>query len=1077
MKKAIIFFSIFSIWTQAIAQDDFESKEAKKVWEKLNKYFIDYDHKGILDLEDKALSIFEDNQDTTTAAIYNMLAEAYLYEINDPEKALEYYEKDYKLTAKLIPNSEDKAISAKGLAGLYDELGFYEKSEALYLSNLNFFEEKYGDRSYEYFDAALELSIHYQYVGDVDKGIDLLKPILRKVDKSEDLYPLMLSQIANLYLDLGSYKKAEKNFKEAITVFEAIGMYTSLENIATLNAMSGLYNEIGKLDLAEKLSLEALDIVNRLEGDNTDILTNIYYALADHYTVLGNYEKAIEYLMRVVEMDKEYYGTNSFNYVNSLNLLGIAQNRNGAFKKAEQNLIKSLEIAQNNEDLYYDRPVIMNNLAYVYLNTGRYEQALEMLENASNLSTDMFGQVELRGAIKYQIGRAHLMLKNQNLARNFLEESITFWKKSIGTFHSMYVKSLNKLALLNWTETKNKETKKLFKEIFDIYFKQIEAFFPVLSEEEKANFYYNKIKYAFEQFNSFAIQEMANDPDLIGDMYDYQLATKGLILYATNKVRESILNSGDSILIDRFNTWISYKEQLSKLFSSTEGDLEIRNKKIDSLTYLAERLEKELGRESADFANVYSKKRISWKDVQKSLKEREAAIEIVRFRKFNPDSGGYYTGDINYAALIVKPDTKNNPEIAILENGRRLEDRYLANYRNAIKYQVEESYSYNLFWKPIASKLEGIKKIYFAPDGVYNQVSIYSLRNSETGNYTVDELDIRVVNNTKDLVLGAESDDGDKKFGAEFFGFPNYNMGNLERMLAEQQASEATAEEVATAVSQGRGDERSARGNERGGVRGATRDVRGGRGVRSGEGSEQLFSNSSGITRGLRGNIQRYMNGNNLLVLLPGTKKEIETIKELYDENNHNYNTYMEDAAMESKIKNIKNPSTLHIATHGFFLENQEPEPGEEIDTYVENPLLRAGIILAGANSFLTTGSISDQNENGEDGILTAYEAMNMNLDDTDLVVLSACETGLGEVQNGEGVYGLQRAFQIAGAESVIMSMWTVDDAATQELMTAFYEEWLKTGDKHESFKKAQRIIKDKWVSPYYWGPFVMVGM
>ncbi len=1077
MKRVIIFFSILSIWTQAIAQDGFESKEAKKVWGKLNKYFIDYDHQGILDLEDKALSIFEDNQDTTTAAIYNMLAEAYLYEINDPEKALEYYEKDYKLTAKLIPNSEDKAISAKGLAGLYDELGFYEKSEELYLSNLDFFEEKYGDRSYEYFDAALELSIHYQYVGDIDKGIDLLKPILRKVDKSEDLYPLMLNTLANLYFDLGSYKKAEKNFQDAITAFEAIGMYASLENIATLNSLSALYNEIGKINIAESLSLESLDIVNKLEGDNTDILTNLYYSLADHYTVLGNYEKAIEYLMSVVEMDKEYYGTNSFNYVNSLNLLGIAHNLNGDYESAQSNLELALEISRNNEDLIYERPYVMQNLANLNIAIGQYNEALSLLEDAATLNLDLYGENIQYATIQYYLGDAHLKLKDKRKAREFLESSRKIRKKTIGTFHNMYVRSLNKLAILDWTENENNNAKKLFKEIFDIYFKQIEAFFPVLSEEEKANFYYNKIKYTFEQFNSFAIQEMENDPALIGDMYDYQLATKGLILYATNKVRKSILNSGDSVLIDRFNTWISYKEQLSKLFSSTEGDLEIRNKKIDSLSYLSERLEKELGRESADFANVYSKKRISWKDVQKNLKEGEAAIEIVRFRKFNPDSGGYYTRDINYAALIVKPDTKNNPEIAIFKNGRRLENRYLANYRNAIKYQVEESYSYNLFWKPIANKLEGIEKIYFAPDGVYNQVSIYSLRNSETGNYTVDELDIRVVNNTKDLVLRADSDDDDNKLGAEFFGFPNYNMGNLERMIAEQQASEATAEEVATAVSQGRGDERGTRGNERGGVRGATRDVRGGRGVRSGEGSEQLFSSSRGIPRGLRGNIQRYMNGNNLLVLLPGTKKEIETIKELYDKNNYDYNTYMEDAAMESKIKNIKNPSTLHIATHGFFLENQEPEPGEEIDTYVENPLLRAGIILAGANSFLTTGSISDQNENGEDGILTAYEAMNMNLDDTDLVVLSACETGLGEVQNGEGVYGLQRAFQIAGAESVIMSMWTVDDAATQELMTAFYEEWLKTGDKHESFKKAQRIIKDKWVSPYYWGPFVMVGM
>ena len=197
-------------------------------------------------------------------------------------------------------------------------------------------------------------------------------------------------------------------------------------------------------------------------------------------------------------------------------------------------------------------------------------------------------------------------------------------------------------------------------------------------------------------------------------------------------------------------------------------------------------------------------------------------------------------------------------------------------------------------------------------------------------------------------------------------------------------------------------------------------------------------------------------------------------------------------AATEEAFKNVGktgiSPRVLHIATHGYFFPNPKSstknDAADPVFKTSDHPMIRSGLILAGGNQAWKTGKPFKPGM--EDGILTAYEISQMNLSNTELVVLSACETGLGDIQGNEGVYGLQRAFKIAGAKNLIMSLWQVPDFQTQELMTAFYKKWLpaaaeaKAGKTEkmsirEAFRAAQKEMREKYQHPYFWAGFVLV--
>jgi CHAT domain-containing protein len=332
----------------------------------------------------------------------------------------------------------------------------------------------------------------------------------------------------------------------------------------------------------------------------------------------------------------------------------------------------------------------------------------------------------------------------------------------------------------------------------------------------------------------------------------------------------------------------------------------------------------------------------------------------------------------------------------------------------------------DLFLKPLEKELDEISTLYLSPSGLGHQINFSALPVSETQTLG-DKYSVHILGSTAEIV--------------------NYKTGslapkmNLELMLygnIDYNKSDATNKVISDTL--------------------ATNNVE----------FTVLTDRSSATTK---------------FEYLAGSKIEINKINALAQQNNFTSVIIDDKKATEESIKALDGrttPFVLHLATHGFFFPDPKQElPKEhllsdsksELFKTAEDPMMRSGLLFSGANKYWVKGI---ENLTTEDGILTASEISNLDLSACQLVVLSACETGLGDINGSEGVFGLQRAFKMAGVKNIIMSLWKVPDVQTAELFDVFYRECFTGKTIHDAFQTAQAKIKVKY-SPYYWAGFVLL--
>lgn len=893
----------------------------------------------------------------------------------------------------------DYAVALTLIAQLEIKLGNYESAGKNIDDAISALEDKRKDDLHvaKYIHAIETQARLYGIKGMFDEAAANLKESSKRIRKADVVIEDELSTAAELstvLIQLGKYSDTDRLLTELISQNETLFGTSSIRLIEPLVNRGKIQLAKGEYTEAEKTAQRVNQIAIKTYTENSTKTALTQRLLSDIYYTLGDYDKAEANIKKAITSQEKQFSRKHVEVAKSLSQLALIKFYKGDDKKeVEKMMLEARDIVGDKlgkeNPLYAD---ILKNLAVVYISEKKYDLAFNSLTIAEAIWRAKTGSKNnINAASIYTLtGDVYYQLKNYKKADEFYSKSKKLYKDYFSDKHPEYVKVLSKLSKVYYMQKDYKGAKASIEESLNNYEGFIKTYFPALSEREKAK-YWNTIKGDFEFYNTLALGQLEDFRDLAGKVYNYQLLTKALLLSSSIKIRERILNSKDENLKSQYNDWIAKKELMTLALSMSPEQLIENEIDPNALAQEVERLEKDLSQKSELFGQAFENKRIAYEDVIKSLKPNEVAIEMVRYRYFNHS----LTDSVIYAALYVKNDFKR-PKAIVIGNGHNLETRNFRYYRNAIQGKVNDEISYAAFWAPIHKEIGQASTIYLSADGVYNQINLEAIPTPD-GKYILDNSNIVLVSNTKDIYL---------------------------RKITTRDAAQNTA---------------------------------------------AMFGNPSFyMTASADANVSQ----------LPGTEKEISQIDFLLKQKGWNTKVYIEKSATEETIKELNSERIVQVATHGFYKTTEDIPLESEMEAneaqLTKNPLMRSGLLLKGAGDLLDKTKF---NYNSENGILTAYEAMNLNLDKTDLVVLSACETGLGQLEQGEGVYGLQRAFLVAGAKVLIMSMFKVDDAATQKLMLKFYQKWMNSGNLRQSFIDAKKELRTEYPEPIYWGAFMMIGL
>ncbi len=957
------------------------------------------------------------------------------------------YDEDRALLEKERALLEAKNLDneARGLsrAGKYDlALPLAERALAIR-------EKVLGTNHASTADSLNNLALLYENKSDYGKAEPLY---LRALAISENIlgaeHPdtaTTLNNLGALYDAKGEFAKAEFFYLRALTIREKVLGKEQPDTALSLNNLATLYGANGDYAKAEPLYLSALAIREKvLDAEHPDIAQSLNN-LAQLYDAKGDYAKAEPRFVRALAIFEKVLGKEHPNVAVLLNNLADLYRKTGEYAKAELSYLSAVSILEKTLGKEHRLTATsLNNLAVLYRNKGDYEKAETIYLRVLAIREKVLGAEHPDTAQSLNnLATLYDSKGEYGRAEPLLVRALAIYEKAFGVAHPLAAKALNNLAGMYQVTGNLKPAIVLRNRCNEVVENDFIRNLASGSERQRL-LYLNRTAHYLDLTLSLHSQAAPNDLPARQMALRMLLQRKGRALDATTDAIAALrrrASADDQKLLDQLTL---ARSQLSNatLKGAGKDGIAKHQANLKSLTEQVENLEAELSRRSAEFRAQAVP--VTLEAIQPVVPNEAALIEFASFYPYEAKANKY--GERRYVAYLLT--TSGNIQWADLGEAAKI-DKAVKEFR-AVLHQKPDGRLSNLkgevmpkaraldelVMRPLRPLLGDKKRLLISPDGSLNLIPFDALID-EKNHYLVESYSISYLTSGRDLLRLQAVKPNNKT--AIVIADPDFDNG------ATSVKTTTADSRIAQRVDNPQNDK------ERLAQRVETRP-----GPKLGDVQLQPFER------------------------LPGSAKEGAKLKKLIPDA-----TVLTAAeATETALKRAASPSILHISTHGGFLEAEpKPEPNAQrgllirsddsdeplLNMKVEDPLLRSGLFFAGANR---------GRSGNDDGVLTALEAKDLDLYGTKLVVLSACDTGVGEVKNGDGVYGLRRALVLAGSETQVMSLWSVSDEGTRELMIDYYKRLLKGEGRGDALRQVrlQMLASEKRKHPYYWASFIQSG-